>query len=45
MELMTLYFSESVFRFIIIAAISGVGLTLLFLIGTLIKESLSKNLW
>ena len=45
MDLITLYFSEQAFRWIIVGSISGVGLTLLFLIVTLLKESFSKSLW
>lgn len=43
MELISLYFSEQAFRWIVFASISGVGLTLIFLISTLMKEIFSKN--
>lgn len=45
MELITLYFSEQIFRWIVVLSISGVGLTLIFLVATLFKEVFTKKLW
>ncbi|WP_298012076.1 hypothetical protein [uncultured Castellaniella sp.] len=45
MNEIVLNFSESIFSFVVVGSIIGVGFTLVFLLGILVKEMRAEKLW